>query len=259
MQALLIGCGKMGGALISQWVKAPNMSFTIVDPGLTEPLPGTRLETEPANLNSQRFDIVIVAIKPQLVDTILPLYKDLLEKSGVLVSIAAGCSVERLQAAMENVPVIRVMPNLPCEIGKGVSGLFFSSEVNEQHRSSIEALMTLTGSVVWVENEDDLDKITAIAGSGPGYVFEIARAYVDAAIELGFSQTEARALVLGTMAGTIEMAQEADQSLETLRNNVTSKNGTTQAGLDALNGDQSLSRLLKAAAQSAYKRAIEMR
>lgn len=259
MQALLIGCGKMGGALISQWVKAPDMSFTIVDPGLTEPLPGTRLETAPANLNTQHFDVVIVAIKPQLVDTVLPLYKDLLEKSGVLVSIAAGCSVERLQAAMGAVPVIRVMPNLPCEIGKGVSGLFSSSEVNEQHRSSIEVLMTLTGSVVWVENEDDLDKITAIAGSGPGYVFELARAYVDAAIELGFSQTEARALVLGTMAGTIEMAQKSDESLETLRNNVTSKNGTTQAGLNALNGDQSLSRLLKAAAQSAYKRAIEMR
>lgn len=249
----------MGGALVSQWVKTPDMSFTIVDPGLTEPPHGTHLETDPTKLNAQRFDIVIVAVKPQLVDTILPNYKDLLDESGVLVSIAAGCSVKRLQAAMGPVPVIRVMPNLPCEIGKGVSGLFSSSEVKDHHRPPIDALMALTGSVVWVEDEDGLDKITAIAGSGPGYVLEIARAYVDAAIDLGFSEAEARALVLGTMAGTIEMAQASDQSLTTLRDNVTSKNGTTQAGLNALNGDQTLSRLLKAAAQSAYKRAIEMR
>lgn len=249
----------MGGALLSQWVKTENSNFTIVDPALSAAPEGVTLLYDPSKLQDQRFDVVIVAIKPQLVEGILSRYREHLSANGVLVSIAAGCSVARLQAAMGPVPVIRVMPNLPAAIGKGVSGLFASPEVQDQHRAWITELMALTGTDIWVESEDGLDRITAIAGSGPGYVFELARTYVEAAMSLGFSEAQARDLVLGTLAGTVEMAKASDLPLATLRDNVTSKNGTTHAGLTALNGDDSLSHLMKAATEAAYARAVEMR
>lgn len=259
MQVLLIGCGKMGGALLTQWIKAEGISFTIVDPVVEQAPANVTLVTEAEALDGRQFGLIIVAIKPQLVDAVLPKYKHLLEDGGVLASIAAGCSVQRLKAAMGAAPTIRIMPNLPSEIGKGVSGLFASSEVQDSHRSMVESLMKLAGAVVWVEDEDGLDRITAVAGSGPGYVFEFARAYIEAATELGFCQADARALVLGTLSGTIEMALGSTQSLAMLRDNVTSKNGTTQAGLNALNGDDSLSKLMKVTTRAAYERALEMR
>ena len=121
-------------------------------------------------------------------------------------------------------------------------------------------MMRRTGTAVAVENEDMLDRATAVAGSGPGYVFEIARSYVAAAEKLGFDPDQARALVLGTMEGTIAMAlANPDTPLEELRNSVTSKGGTTAAGLDALNGDGGLSDKLDATLTSAYNRAVELR
>ena len=119
--------------------------------------------------------------------------------------------------------------------------------------------MEAVGMTLWVDGEDKLDRLTAISGSGPGYVFEIARSYVAAAKALGFSSTEARQLVLGTMAGTIAMAESSDESLDALRTSVTSKAGTTAAGLDALNGDEGLSARMRATVEAAYQRAIELR
>lgn len=259
MDALLIGCGKMGSALLSQWIKAPATTFAIVDPQMGSAPDGVALYADREQLNGRVFDVIIVAIKPQLVDSVLPGYQKHINAKGVVASIAAGCSIARLKNVFGEVPVIRIMPNLPSEIGKGVSGLFASSDARNQHRSWIETLMQLAGTFVWVESEDGLDRVTAIAGSGPGYVFELARAYVEAATALGFSEDEARSLVLGTLAGTIELAQASKNSLATLRDNVTSKNGTTEAGLNALNGDDALTDLMHAATQAAYARAVEMR
>lgn len=119
--------------------------------------------------------------------------------------------------------------------------------------------MARAGTVVWVNEEDKLDRVTAVAGSGPGYVFEIARTYIEAAKALGFTHEQARDLVLGTMQGAIEMALGSDDSVETLRNSVTSKNGTTQAGLEALNADGALTELMRRTTQAAYDRAVELR
>ena len=113
--------------------------------------------------------------------------------------------------------------------------------------------------MIEVADEDALDRVTAVAGSGPGYVFEIARSYVEAAVEAGFTEDEATSMVLGTMQGTIAMAQQSDLSLEDLRNSVTSKNGTTEAGLNALNGQGKLSTLMSDTVQAAYRRAVELR
>ncbi len=249
----------MGGALLSNW-RAGSESFTIVDPNLTEAPDGVRLVSDRDAVKGEAFDVVVVAIKPQMIADVMPAYADIVSDGGYALSIAAGASLERIGTAMKGTPVIRVMPNLPAAIGKATSGVCPGAGVNEDQQSHAMDLMQRAGTAVLVDSEDELDRVTAVAGSGPGYVFEIARAYVEAAKALGFDDKDARTLVLGTLEGTIAMAiQQSDNTLEDLRNSVTSKGGTTAAGLGALNGDESLSKLLRETLQAAYDRAVDLR
>lgn len=258
----------MGSALLTQWCAVaerdfPDHSFLVIDPAADIDAAGAseRLTfvSEAPPVEESAFDMVIVAVKPQIVDAVLPAYADRLAPGGFVASVAAGCSIARLRSLIGDVPVIRVMPNLPASIGAGVSGLCADPSATQEQRDAMEALMRAAGTVLWVEDEDKLDRFTAIAGSGPGYVFEIARTYAEAAQALGFDAEEARLLVLGTMAGTIAMAESSGQDLGDLRSSVTSKNGTTAAGLDALNGDGGLGERMQATLDAAYRRAIELR
>ena len=254
----MIGCGKMGGALLSHWMSGGER-FTVVDPALETVPDGARLVRERDEIAEERFDVVIVAIKPQMVDEVLPDYASSLAEGGYVLSIAAGCSIDRLSRLMDDAPVVRVMPNLPAAVGKGVSGLCAGPGAGDA-LAHAKAMMDRTGTAVVVADEDRIDRVTAVSGSGPGYVFEIARAYVDAAMAQGFSPEEARAMVLGTMEGAIAMAlQPGAPDLAELRNSVTSKGGTTAAGLAALNGDEGLSQRLRETLEAAYDRAVELR
>lgn len=257
--ALMVGCGKMGGALLRQWAASQDIHFSVVDPAGGDLPANVAGFTQASELKRRTFDILIVAIKPQLIDKIMPDYRDYLSGNGAVLSMAAGCSAERISRALDTDAIIRIMPNLPSAIGRGVSGIFATQSVSDAHKAVVGDMMALAGTCVWVEDEEGIDRITAVAGSGPGYVFEFARVYIEAAQSLGFTPAQARDLVLGTISGTIDMAHQTDESLETLRNNVTSKNGTTEAGLDALNGDGALSRKLKSTVDAAYARAVELR
>lgn len=258
----------MGGALLTQWCSVaerdfPDTKFFVIDPANddSQSAKADRVDylREPPAVDESGFDLVIVAVKPQVVAEVLPDYASRLSPDGFVASIAAGCSIERLQALSGGAAVVRVMPNLPSAIGAGVSGLCADDRATDAQRALIERLMAAAGSTMWVADEDMLDRLTAVAGSGPGYVFEIARNYVDAATALGFSPEDARQMVLGTMAGTIAMAQASESSLEELRTSVTSKNGTTAAGLDALNGDGALGERFGDTLTAAYDRAVELR
>ena len=248
----------MGSALLENWKKGPE-NFTIVDPGLNEAPEGVRLVSDRSAISDQRFDVIVVAVKPQMIAEIVPQYSGMFADDGYMLSIAAGASIDTLKQAAGDAPIVRVMPNLPAAIGAGVSGICASADVTDAQLAHAREMMERNGTVVEAADEDGLDRITAIAGSGPGYVFEIARAYVAAAMELGFDENEARDMVLGTMQGTISMAQASDQALEDLRNSVTSKNGTTAAGLAALNGDGAFDALIKNTLEAAYDRAVELR
>ena len=266
MRIALIGYGKMGGALLSQWLavapeRFPDHHFTVIDPAIdTAQADGDPHATFVNELPADAmFDLIIAAVKPQMLDDVLPHYAGRLAQGGFVASIAAGFSLGRIRPLAGGAPVVRIMPNLPAAIGAGVSGLCADPEVGQTERDVVEALMSAVGTAVWVRDEDQLDRLTAVAGSGPGYVFELARSYVAAAQSLGFDADQAKQLVLGTLAGTIEMARRSDLELEELRNSVTSKGGTTAAGLGALNGDGGLDRLLKATVDAAYARAVELR
>ena len=256
----------MGSALLAQWIDPANGNFAehrfvVIDPAIGNEQDSDRIRyvAEPPPIEESNFDLVIVAVKPQVLDVVLPDYAPRLAKGGFIASIAAGCSIQRLSSLAEGAPVVRIMPNIPAAIGAGVSGLCAGPSIDARQRETIQNLTDAAGVSVWVEDEDKLDRLTAIAGSGPGYVFEIARAYVEAAQELGFDQEEARELVLGTMAGTVAMARGSDRDLAELRSSVTSKNGTTQAGLEALNSDGVIDQRMHATLQAAYKRAVELR
>ncbi len=276
-RVLMLGCGQMGGALLSRWHQVSGYQFTVVSPSGQRAVPsGVRMIRSASELpEGEPFDIIIVAVKPQKIAEVLPDYANLLAGEGFIISIAAGASCVSLATlvasasppagqahdgpAQGGVPVVRIMPNLPVSEGKGVSGLFPNEHARDVHKDSVDRLMHSTGTVRWVGSEDELDRITAIAGSGSGYAFEIANAWVKASQGLGFSEQESRDIVLKTLEGAISMALQSDTSLQDLRERVTSKNGTTHAGLQKLNGDSQLSRLFDDTVNAAYNRAVELR
>ncbi|MGJ8544858.1 MAG: pyrroline-5-carboxylate reductase family protein [Sulfitobacter sp.] len=259
MKILLIGCGKMGGAMLRQWADHDGNQFTVADPAVTDLPAGVVHVTKATSLPAAEFDVVIIAIKPQMIAQLLPDYIPALKPGGCFVSIAAGCSIATLAEIVGEAAIIRVMPNLAAMVGMGVCGLYANAACSGQQVADIASFIAQTGRCVTLGSEDEIDRLTAVSGSGPGYVFEVMRSYVEAAKNLGFDEETARALVFDTISGTVETARQSDASLEELRNSVTSKNGTTQAGLDALRRGGQLDALFKETVQAAYGRAAELR
>lgn len=259
MNILLIGCGKMGGAMLRQWVRHDNHTFTVADPAATDLPDGVNHVSKATDLPSGTFDVVLIAIKPQMIAEVMPDYIHALKNDGAYVSIAAGASVASIGKVVGDVPIVRVMPNMAALVGLGVSGLYANDRCTAQQARDIAALIDQTGTCIAVDNEDQIDRLTAVSGSGPGYVFEMLRSYVASAEALGFDHDTARALVFDTVTGTVEAARQSDQSLEDLRIAVTSKNGTTEAGLNQLMRDQDLHNLFHDTLQAAYTRAVELR
>lgn len=258
-EVLMIGCGNMGGALLARWLEQPGYRFTVVSPS-GRPMPnGVDVVRGADAVSGRTFDLVVLAVKPQLIDDIAPDYKDSIGEHGGFLSIAAGYSSASLEALLGQRPLLRVMPNMPVRIGRGVSALFANRHAGPEHRAAAERLMAATGELFWVDSEDQLDRVTAMAGSGPGYVFEIARCWAQAGQALGFPDEVARTMVLQTLAGAVELALDSDASLDELRDGVTSRNGTTEAGLSTLNGDAGLDHRLRRTVEAAYARAVELR
>lgn len=259
MSLLMIGCGKMGSALLSRWCTKMQHAITIVAPTRQTAPENVTLKHSIKDLDNKKFDIIVIAIKPQLIEVVLPAYRDHIAKDGCIVSIAAGYSVASIEKLIGQQPIIRIMPNLPAQIGRGVSALYPNTHCTQSHIAIAKALTDAAGYTLLVDSEDAIDKVTAVAGSGPGYTFEIARCWMNAAQALGFSAKESRELVLNTLVGSIEMALQSDQTMDELRNSVTSKAGTTEAGLKALNNDGQLAELLNSTIVAAYNRAVELR
>ena len=259
MNILLIGCGKMGGAMLRQWTRHGAHSFTVADPAASDLPDGVTHVSKATDLPSGAFDVVLIAIKPQMIANVLPDYAHALKDGGTFVSIAAGASVASLEKVVGDAAIVRVMPNMAALVGMGVSGLYANARCTTQQTRAITDLIDQTGTCIPVDSEDRIDRLTAVSGSGPGYIFEVLRSYVAAAEALGFDHDTARTLVFDTVSGTVEAARQSDLTLEELRNSVTSKNGTTQAGLTALTRDGALDDLFHSTLQAAYVRAGELK
>ena len=259
MNILLIGCGKMGGAMLRQWASHSENTFTVADPAATDLPGGVTHVSKATDLPSNAFDVILIAIKPQMIADVLPDYIHAMKQGGVFVSIAAGTSVASLTKVVGDAPIVRVMPNMGALVGMGVSGLYANDHCTPQQTRDIAVWIGQTGTCVTVASEDEIDRLTAVSGSGPGYIFEILRNYVASAEALGFDPDTARKLVFDTITGTVEAARQSDLTLDDLRNSVTSKNGTTQAGLNALMRDGEMEKLFHNTLQAAYTRAVELR
>ena len=259
MNILLLGCGKMGGAMLRQWVRHDDHSFTVADPAANDLPEGVSHVTKATSLPDRAFDVVLIAIKPQMIETVLPDYIHAMKDGGVYVSIAAGSSVASIGKVVGDVGIVRVMPNMAALVGMGVSGLYANDRCTAQQTDEIVKLIDQTGTCIPLKSEDEIDRLTAVSGSGPGYIFELLRNYVAAAEALGFDPDTARRLVFDTITGTVEAARQSEHTLEDLRNSVTSKNGTTQAGLEQFMRDGQLNGLFHDTLQAAYARAVELK
>lgn len=206
-------------------------------------------------------DIIVLAVKPQLMQTVCePLQKGIQQNTPLIISIAAGVSIESLNLWLGNgsLAIVRCMPNTPALVQSGMTGLYANAQVSKQQIDLSESILRAVGSTLWLSSEDLLDAVTAVSGSGPAYFFLVMEAMQDAAQKLGLSADDARLLVLQTAFGAAKLALESDDDASVLRQRVTSKGGTTEAALKELT-EGGLPELFETALKAAAKRSKELR
>ena len=262
-----IGAGNMATSIISGLIKDgyPSDAICASEPNAqaTDKLVQQHsINGSQDNVASANWaEVIVLAVKPQIMANVCQALADAgVDFSNKLViSIAAGISVQRLQSLLgENTPVIRTMPNTPALLQKGMAGLFASEQVNDENKGFAEQLMQAVGEILWVDQEAMIDAVTATSGSGPAYFFLFMEAMHAKATQMGFTDEQAKQLVLQTALGSAEMvAKNPDISIATLRQNVTSKGGTTAAALDTFN-DLALTETVAKAMQAASDRGAEM-
>jgi pyrroline-5-carboxylate reductase len=217
---------------------------------------GVRYTTDnPEALEQAHF--VIISIKPQFIDDILPEIKAHAQHCELILSIAAGISIDHLCQGSGKHRVVRSMPNTPAKIGKGITVWMATPDVDTHQRQQAEMILRALGEVVYVDKEDYLDMATALSGTGPAYIFMVLEAMVDAGVHLGFSRRVSEQLVLQTMLGSIEYAIASKQHPASLRNEVTSPGGTSAEAIYHLEKG-GLRTVLSRAIWAAYERSVEL-
>lgn len=201
--------------------------------------------------------IVVLSIKPQSIPYVLPEIRGHLRRGDLLLSIIAGAPIRKLADGAAHASVVRAMPNTPAQIGKGITVWTATEEVGEAHRLQAQAILGSLGEEIFVDQESYLDMATALSGSGPGYVFMMMEALIDAGVHLGFSRHIARRLVTQTMLGSIEYAEQSGKHIAELRNQVTSPGGTTAAALYHMEKG-GLRTVISRGIWAAYQRSVEL-
>lgn len=261
----LIGAGSMGGALLKGWLAKETINLgrsAVFDPGASNDIKALcakhKLALNPAS-NSVQPDAMVIAIKPQKADALLPGYASVAE-SAINISVMAGKSIASISKALGGAKLVaRTMPNLPAAIGKGISGLYAPDLINADGRAVIETLMAAAGETVWVESEKQIDFVTAISGSGPAYYFLLTEALADAGEALGLDKDAAAKLAIATLTGAGSLMSVEARTPEEMRRAVTSPGGTTEAALNIFDGDNKrLRALVKEATAAAASRAGEL-
>jgi pyrroline-5-carboxylate reductase len=203
-------------------------------------------------------DAIVLAVKPQQFTEAAQSLKGLLSPNTVVISIMAGIPIARIAAALGgHSAIVRTMPNTPARIGQGITGLFATAACSPQQNELARAVMASIGQTVFVAAESQLDAVTAVSGSGPAYVFYIAQAMTQAGVNLGLPPATARQLALATLRGSAALAQDCGEDLDALREQVTSKGGTTYAAMTVLQ-DKQVAQAFHAALAAADARAKEL-
>jgi len=245
----LIGCGNMGAALAEGWIKANLLSrLNIVDPSeIPQPFLNHDYvfhvkQQRVMDLNQPEFetDIIILAVKPQIMDDVLMTLNETLPDNVPILSIAAGKNIQSFQDKVgQSQPIIRSMPNTPAAVGKGITALI-GTNITDTHKEMASALFNAVGETIWLEDENLMDAVTAISGSGPAYVFYLVEALAGAGEKIGLPADQAMQLARQTIIGASGLMESGKDNnnnavdASTLRQNVTSPGGTTEAALNVL-------------------------
>ena len=278
-QITLLGCGKMGSAMLEGWLADSSLdaNFTIIEPhqthlGWLQGQKSVRLYADCAAANADGAPVstmIVLAVKPQMMDDAIAGLGDMKHADCAYLSIAAGISTGWLKQRLGDAAiVIRAMPNTPAAIGKGITALYADApnqasnqapnQAPNQARNLASQLLAAVGQVVYVQDEALMDGVTALSGSGPAYVFLLVEAMTEAGIKAGLPDDLAAELAKATVCGAGALMAAVDAAPSILRENVTSKGGTTAAALAVLMADDGLTSLMTKAVAAAKARSIEL-
>lgn len=253
----LIGCGNMGAAMLGRWLAAgiDPARVLVIDPQAESVPPGVTLVGAPPEGSSPEF--LVLAIKPQQLAEVAEAIGPWGDAPPMVISILAGIEAATIRERLGTPIVVRAMPNLPVSIGKGAVALW-SESASEEQRDFVERLMAPLGLVEWIDQEALFHAITALPGSGPGFVFRVIEAMAAAGTRAGLAPEQALRLAVATVEGAAALAAETGEAPRALANRVASKGGTTQAGLDVLDEDGVLNRLFADTIAAAARRSREL-
>ena len=261
---LLVGCGKMGSAMLAGWMaagSAPTPVF-VVEPS---PAPGavpagvTCVASAAALPAGFSPAVVVLATKPQVMDDVAPAYARFAAAGALFVSVAAGRTLGYFARHLgASAAIVRTMPNTPAQVGRGITACCANASVSASQRALADRLMAAVGEVGWVEDEAMIDAVTAVSGSGPAYAFLLAECMAEAGRRAGLPEDLAARLARATVAGAGELLHRSPESAAQLRRNVTSPNGTTAAALAVLMAPDGMQPLMDRAVAAAARRSREL-
>ena len=262
---VLVGCGKMGGALLSGWLArgTKRESVVVVEPMGTAEIARrfgvAAIATAEALPPGLAPEVVVFAVKPQGMESVVAAYRRFATPATVFLSIAAGRPIRFFESQLGSAAaVVRSMPNTPAAVGCGITVGCPNANVTAAQRARCQSLLEAVGEVAWVGEEALLDPVTAVSGSGPAYVFLLIECLAQAGVAAGLDEALAARLARATVTGSGELARRSDEPASRLRENVTSPGGTTAAALAVLMADDGLQTLMTRAIAAATKRSREL-
>lgn len=263
---LLVGCGKMGGAMLSGWLESgiAAAGVTVVEP-MGAPAefasaPGVSIVASADELPEDMDpEVVVFAVKPQQMDDVAPAYRRFAGGSTAYLSIAAGKNIAYFSGHLgDAAAIVRAMPNTPAAIGQGITVACSNSRASDGQRELCRSLLAATGEAVIVDDEGLIDAVTAVSGGGPAYVFLLIECLAEAGVAAGLPRDLSDRLALVTVAGSGQLAMSSDEPPATLRENVTSPGGTTLEALKILMASDGLQPLMTRAIAAATDRSREL-
>ncbi len=263
---LLVGCGHMGSALLSAWIELKSYTFSVVDPynyyKLKKKYNKKKIQffdKLPNQSLIKKFDIIIFAIKPQIAKQVIDDFHSLeFKKNSVIGTIVAGKKISFYKNNIRNSSqIIRIMPNMPALINQGVSCFVSNKKVSSYNKKRIDVLFKKVGQTVWLKSEIEIDKATAISGSGPGYIFMLIDAFEQASQKIGLSKKISREIILSTILGSTKLMQKSKKEPSDLVNLISVKGGTTEAGIKILKKNN-LNKIMHDTFTAAFKKASSL-
>lgn len=255
----LIGCGNMAGAMLRRWLDTglDPATMTVIRPSGKPVANGVRVLTQVPDEPAPA--LVLLGMKPQQLDAVAPVLAPALGPDTILVSILAGAELASLRTRFSTPrTIVRAMPNTPCAVGKGAT-ILFAGDGQPEALAAAERLMEPLGLVEWIDDEALFDIVTTLTASGPAFIFRFIAALADGATALGMAPDQARRLAIVTVEGAAALAAASDESPGNLADRVASPGGTTRAGLNVLDADSRLARLVHETLAAAVAREREMR